>query len=116
MKTILVVDDNSEIRDISSEFLKQQGYNVITAECGEDGLHVLNSHKVDLIFTDVIMPGRVRSIDMVRIAKENFCNNVKVIYTSGYPDVNLTLVGESETILKKPYTFDQLLSEIKNKI
>jgi len=56
MKTVLVVEDSSTSRDITSHFLQQGGFRVLEAEDGADALNVLKARHVDLILTDIMMP------------------------------------------------------------
>jgi len=56
MKTVLVVEDSSTSRDITSHFLQQGGFRVLEAEDGADALNILKSRHVDLILTDIMMP------------------------------------------------------------
>lgn len=113
MKTILVVEDNADQRILAAEMLKMRGYNVLEAENGEVGLEQIKLHDVDLVFTDLIMPGRINSVDMVQAALVELCkNDLKVLYTSGYPDVDRTLVGEGAPIIAKPYRMDDVINKI----
>jgi len=56
MKTVLVVEDSSTSRDITSHFLQQGGFRVLEAEDGADALNILKARHVDLILTDIMMP------------------------------------------------------------
>src|SRR5689334_14898095 len=56
-KTILVVDDDPDVRELSVLFLGEFGYNVVEAGDGEEGLALLREHpEIDLLFTDIVMP------------------------------------------------------------
>ncbi|MEO0264649.1 MAG: response regulator, partial [candidate division WOR-3 bacterium] len=56
--TILLVDDEHDVRTIYGEMLKREGYNVITAENAEDALYKLSTEKVDLMILDIKMKGK----------------------------------------------------------
>lgn len=64
MKTVLVVDDEPDIREVLEAILKMSGYNPLTAENGKDGLALFNEHTPDLVITDLVMPIK-SGIDMI---------------------------------------------------
>lgn len=69
--TILIVDDEEDILEFLSYSLKKEGYNIITASNGNDGLNLANKHMPDLIILDVMMPGK----DGITVCKEIRENN-----------------------------------------
>ena len=69
--TILIVDDEEDILEFLSYSLKKEGYNIITASNGNDGLKLANKHMPDLIILDVMMPGK----DGITVCKEIRENN-----------------------------------------
>ena len=69
--TILIVDDEEDILEFLSYSLKKEGYNIITANNGNDGLKLANKHMPDLIILDVMMPGK----DGITVCKEIRENN-----------------------------------------
>ena len=83
-KTILIVDDEKSIRDVLIAFFVEQGYDVITASDGREGIAKFQSHPTDLVITDIVMP-RVEGIETIRkIRKQS--NTVKIIAMTGYVD------------------------------
>ena len=114
-KTILVVDDESDIRDALALILKKQGYNVITAVNGDNCLNILQNETPDLILLDVMMPGTpvkeiIKQIQNIKIAflsvvrtteaeKQDFLNQENVVdYIQKPFDVN-DLIKRIEAIL-----------------
>jgi len=69
-KTILIVDDSTSIRQLVSMALKANGYNVVEAVDGKDGLSKLDSQKFDLVVSDVNMPN-MNGLEMVKNIKTN---------------------------------------------
>ena len=69
--TILIVDDEEDILEFLSYSLKKEGYNIITANNGNDGLKFANKYIPDLIILDVMMPGK----DGITVCKEIRENN-----------------------------------------
>ena len=101
--TILVVDDDAEVREIVAEFLTDAGYRVLQAEGGRDALRVLDqAGVVDLVITDVRMPD-ISGIDLAeRITRDR--QGLKVILISGYFVARET----SLRLLRKPFRMKEL--------
>ena len=114
-ETILVVEDHEEVRDTAVEFLQAAGYQVLVAANGDSAMQVLqDGTKVDLIFTDVVMPGLIKSSDLAAWAKVQV-PPVAVLFTSGHTrDIisrNHQLSPDTH-LLSKPYSPDALMSMI----
>jgi len=69
-KTILLVDDASLIRSVTSKAAIEAGYNVVLAEDGSDGLRKIKEHKIDIVFSDVNMPN-MGGLEMVEHIKRD---------------------------------------------
>ena len=105
--TILVVDDDPDVRDYASSVLEEYGYAVLTAPDGEAALGMLRGEAhVDLLFTDVVMPG-LNGFEVARRALQE-TPGLKVLFASGYAN-DLTPAGR---LLKKPYRPQQLAGEV----
>ena len=105
-ETILVVEDNPELRALSLDRLKRLGYQVFEADSGSAALAMLETGgKIDLIFSDVVMPGGMSGYELARLARERF-PLTKILLTSGY---DAELAAEQDTaaselkVLSKPY-------------
>ncbi|WP_434610823.1 PAS domain-containing protein [Pseudomonas sp. D2-30] len=110
-ETILVVEDNDDVRGASVELLEQLGYRTLTAANGDEAMKLLlDGVSVDLIFTDVVMPGLIKSSDLAAWAKVQ-TPPVPVLFTSGHTrDIisrNHQLSPDTH-LLSKPYTPDAL--------
>lgn len=106
-KTILVVDDDPLVLDYASNVLEDSGYQVLAAPDGPAALVLLRDHaQVDLLFTDVVMPG----LDGVELARRAVRERpgLKVLFTSGYA-ADAIPAGR---LLKKPYRPVQLAGEV----
>ncbi|QZP31204.1 PAS domain-containing sensor histidine kinase [Pseudomonas sp. DR48] len=83
-ETILVVEDNEAVRSTAVELLREEGYQVLTAANGDQAMQMLlEGITVDLIFTDVVMPGLIKSSDLAAWAKVQN-PPVTVLFTSGH--------------------------------
>ncbi len=109
--TVLVVDDESLLLTLAETILSDFGYKVLTANSGQKALHILgeNSHKVDLIVTDLVMPGMGGRELIERIRQHGL--NTPVMCTSGYvlPEDKQASAG----YLQKPFTSSELLIKVK---
>src|SRR6185437_8140392 len=106
-KTILVVDDDPLVLDYASNVLEDCGYQVLTAADGAAALTLLcDNAAIDLLFTDVVMPG-LDGIEVARRACEE-SPGLKVLFTSGYAAAAIP----AGRMLKKPYRPRQLAGQI----
>lgn len=115
-ETILLVEDNEQVRHLSQTILKRQGYNVLAAENGHEALDILSSNpnKIDLLLTDVVMP-EMNGKDLYLRANEKF-PHLKVIYMSGYTDdviVHHGVLDEGIAFIQKPFSVKTLSSKIR---
>ncbi|MFN3451411.1 MAG: response regulator, partial [Sphingorhabdus sp.] len=114
-ETILVVEDDDIVRSTAVETLREFGFGVLQAVNAEQALAVVESGvKIDMLFTDVVMPGKVRSPELARRAKE-LLPDLGVLFTSGYTEnaiVHSGRLDEGVELLSKPYTNDQLFQKI----
>lgn len=81
MKRILIIDNNTNLRELLKQMLEQEGYEVIDAKDGKEGTKLYRQMPTDLVITDVVMPEK-DGIETIRELKRDF-PNVKIIATSG---------------------------------
>ena len=116
-ETILVVEDNEGVRLTVVELLEQSGYTVLTAEDGDQAMSQLQAGSPpDLIFTDVVMPGRVKSTDLADWAREQ-TPAVAVLFTSGHTRDILSsnhLLSPDIHLLSKPYSPEALTQRVRS--
>jgi CheY-like chemotaxis protein len=107
--TVLVVDDDPDVRQYAASVLDEAGYRVLTAADGESALAVVErDDSIDVLFTDVVMPG-INGFELARAATAQR-PALKVLFASGYA-TDLTPAGQ---LLKKPYRPLQLIHEIES--
>jgi PAS domain S-box-containing protein len=104
--TALVVDDEADLLDIADAYLAELGYTVIRAGNGAAALEAVDrAGEIDLMVTDIIMPGDMNGIELAQKVRE-LRPGIKVIYTSGFPAEALTERSgklEGGPLLHKPY-------------
>ena len=115
--TSLVVEDNEGVRLTVVELLQQSGYTVLTAEDGDRAMQALQGGLLpDLIFTDVVMPGRVKSTDLADWARAQ-SPPVGVLFTSGHTRDILSsnhLLSPDIHLLSKPYSPEALTQRVRS--
>src|SRR5262249_47926058 len=116
-ETILLVEDETQVRELASIILTRQGYKVIEADCGSKALDLWEqqSARIDLVFTDVIMPGGMSGRDLAERLRQR-SPRVKIVFTSGYSPSRAGRkqdILQGLTFLPKPYTPTKLLEAIQ---
>lgn len=112
--TVLVVDDDPQIRDLVRKYLANAGYTVLTAASGDEVSHVLGSHSggVDLLLTDVYMPTHSGPEVSDRIAGVGWAP--KVLFMSGDADVDKRgVLGSGASFIAKPFSREELLTRVR---
>ncbi|WP_427184914.1 response regulator [Bordetella bronchialis] len=116
-ETILVVEDDEEVRATVVDMLAELGYSVLKAKDAQSALAIVGSGvPIDLLFTDVVMPGPLRSPELARKTRERL-PNVAVLFTSGYTENAIVHGGrldEGIDLLSKPYTREALARKIRH--
>lgn len=111
-ETVLVVEDNNEIRALAAHQLRRFRYAVIEATDPADALAILHSSQhVDLLFTDVVMPGGLSGPDLAERAKA-LRPHLKVLFTSGFPDIRSGGCPQPGMLLSKPYRSQELARKL----
>ncbi|MCS5708830.1 response regulator [Candidatus Berkiella cookevillensis] len=112
-ETILIVEDESNVRDLVVEYLSSIGYTILVAHDATQALNIIkNNAKIDLLFTDMIMPGGINGVELAAQAK-TYIKNIRVLLTSGYPKIALHDKNILEEHIMKPYRLDALASKIR---
>jgi CheY-like chemotaxis protein len=115
-EVILVVEDDDMVRASAVGMLRDLGYTCLHASDGASALEVLKSGaKIDLLFTDVVMPGPVKSRDLASEAVK-LRPGLPVLFTSGYTENAIVHDGrldEGVQLLSKPYTREDLARKIR---
>jgi PAS domain S-box-containing protein len=114
-ETILVVEDDPRVRRVTVARLRELGYAVTEADSGPAAIEILASRpKLDLVFTDVVMPGGLTGFDVAEQARAEQAG-VKVLFTSGYAEPEIIRRGQGENArwIRKPYTRADLARKLR---
>jgi PAS domain S-box-containing protein len=114
-ETVLVVEDDDGVRDFAASVLRERGYRVLEASTGDAALPILDAHpEIDLLFTDVVMPGRLNGADLARAARQ-LRPTLAVLFTSGYTTrfLEKEWPAEEAELLRKPYRSIDLAERVR---
>ncbi len=116
-ETVLLVEDDTLVRDLANRLLEQQGYRVLAAANGQEALHVAKEHlgeTIHLLLADIVMPqmGGKELADWLKISRPN----IKVLFTSGYADnaiVHHGVLDPGTHFLQKPFSLKTLSNKVR---
>ena len=114
-ETLLVVEDETAVRNLVASALRHDGYQLLLASSAEEALKLVEAHTgtIDLLLTDAIMPGKSGlELANMMVAKQP---GLPVIVMSGYTEENLSISGLTErpALLQKPFTPRDLRRRIR---
>jgi putative nucleotidyltransferase with HDIG domain len=111
---VLVVDDEKSICDILSQYLQKIGYQVTSARTGEDALQVIGRETIDMVLSDIKMPG-MSGVDLLKQIKERN-RSVPVLLTTGFPTLDTAIEAlklGAYDYLTKPFHLEEIGEKIK---
>ena len=116
-KTILVVDDEEDLRKVAVAILRRLGYDVLEATDGPSALEVLgqDGKAVDLVFNDVVLPSGMDGFELAQELHRRY-PHIKILLTSGFPRKILNKDGNNDTgftVLRKPYKMADLAAAVR---
>ncbi|MET0264020.1 MAG: response regulator [Duganella sp.] len=115
-ETILLVEDEEAVRSATEAMLAELGYQVLSSPDADHAAQLLErGARIDLLFTDVIMPGRLTSLELSELVKQRQ-PHAQILFTSGYAEGVLTHDGKLPKdvhLLAKPYTLETLSARIR---
>jgi DNA-binding NtrC family response regulator len=111
MATVLIVEDEDQVRVLAESYLREQGHQTVSAATSDEALAVFDVvERVDVLFTDVILKGDTHAgLDLAKEAVQRR-PDLKVLFTTGsaVTDGMKAMMVERAALLEKPYTVDQL--------
>jgi CheY-like chemotaxis protein len=114
-KTVLVIEDEESIREYMCFLLEKNGYGVVEAKNGAEGLEHFSRNKVDLVVTDMIMPGGDGT--EIMNAMRNAASTVPVIAVSGAMSFKDLVAGAgkggADAVIQKPFTENDFIKTIR---
>ncbi|MBE0531128.1 MAG: PAS domain S-box protein [Rhodospirillales bacterium] len=117
--TVLVVEDDPLVRGVALEYLKMAGFKPIPADDGNSAIKVMeNTSPIDLILSDIIMPGGMSGLDLAEIVRQRWPETA-VVLMSGYSYDEFSRRGinpDAVSLLRKPFTKHELLQKIEDAV
>ncbi len=118
MKKILVIEDDKFLRELISQKLIKEGYDIAEAVDGEKGVKKVKEEKPDLVLLDLILPGIDGFEVLSRVKKDPFLAQIPVIILSNLgqkEDIEKGLkIGAADYLIKAQFTPDEIVEKIKN--
>jgi PAS domain S-box-containing protein len=110
--TVLLVEDNPQVSDITADLIDSLGYRVIAADCAAAALAILKSGEtIDLVFSDVVLPGDLDGFELAQSIRQSH-PRLPVLLTTGYTDASHAIRGDYP-ILRKPYQLSTLAAALR---
>jgi CheY-like chemotaxis protein len=115
-ETILIVEDEPDVRSFTIDLMQELGYRTLDAPDGPSGLRMLDAHpEIELLFTDIGLPGGMNGRDLADAARQRR-PDLKVLYASGYARSAIVHHGRLDPgvqLLTKPFTFAGLAARLR---
>ncbi len=113
---VLIVDDDNEIRNVVSIYLKNEGYEVLQAENGYKALEIIKAESIDLVLLDIMMP-KINGIEVCNEIRKNYV--MPIIFLSAKDaeiDKILGLSSGAEDYITKPFSTVELIARVKSQL
>jgi CheY-like chemotaxis protein len=111
-RTVLLVEDDAGVRAVTAALLRELQFTIIEADSGTRALEIIEREPdIDLLFTDIVMPGGINGFELGRLARERR-PQLPVLYATGYT-ASFSAAEQSADILTKPYRESDLLGKLR---
>ena len=116
-RSILIVDDNDDVRELLLNFLEQDSYRLYSANNGDSALALLNSERIDLLLLDVMMPG-ISGVELLKkIKSAHFPTNpnlpvIMVTARSGSDDIEEAMAAGAHSYIVKPFRGEEIRKQV----
>jgi CheY-like chemotaxis protein len=108
---VLLVEDNPEVATVSTGLLEQLGYHVRWVADASAALAELENDGIDIVFSDIVMPGKMDGIGLAKIIREKN-PKIPILLVTGY-SASTKEIGSQFAILRKPYQLHELSRELQ---
>lgn len=114
MTSILIVDDDAELRTIYRQTLERQGYNVAEAEDGVDAINKINTSKPDVLILDMMMPRMAGSSVLKMLSENDTLESIRRVVVTAYPNYRDTALSYNvDQFLVKPVRPLDIVNAVK---
>lgn len=116
---VLIVDDESDLLEVTSSYVKDLGFSVIPASDGNLALRLLESNPdIEFLLTDIVMPGGINGVSLAKQVRKRL-PNIKILYMSGFPSgviADKSGIELDAPLITKPFSFDELVTAMDDLI
>ncbi len=115
MASILVIDDDKQVRTLLRRILEQEGYHVVEAHDGRQGIHYCRERPIDVVITDIFMDHQ-EGLETIRVLHRDFPQIKVIAITGGTGDRNFledAIAFGAEWVFTKPLALDQVLAAVR---
>ncbi|MBW1768634.1 MAG: response regulator [Deltaproteobacteria bacterium] len=117
MKTILIVDDQKEVRELVEVTLRSDGYRILEAKSGEEAIAMVRADQPDLILMDVMMPGGIDGLEATRTLKNNpktkHCKIIMLSAKGQETDRKIGFEAGADDYFTKPFSPLELIKKME---
>jgi two-component system cell cycle response regulator CpdR len=112
---VLIVDDECDLLEVTSSYVKELGFDVISASDGNLALTLLEKNPdIEYLLTDIVMPGGINGVSLAKQVRKRL-PNIKILYMSGFPSgviADKSGIELDAPLITKPFSFDELVVAI----
>ncbi len=111
---VLYAEDETQIREIVTEILREEGYDILEARDGDEAASILDAEHVDVLVTDVRMPGSRDGLDLAAYARKIY-PTIPVVVVTGFAEQvvsRMRTLGDRVTLVRKPFRLTELLCAV----
>jgi two-component system cell cycle response regulator CpdR len=108
-RTILLVEDDEDVRDVTAAILDAEGFRVLVAQSGDEAIQLLGQEQVNVLFTDIVMPG-INGIELARRAERLYLN-LRFMFMTGYHSC-FADAQELGKVVLKPFRASEIMATL----
>ena len=116
MGRILIIDDEKEMRDISYQIFKIEGYDVDTAADAESAMFKIKNNPYDFLLVDLVLPGRLNGLDIIKQVRKDL-PHVKIIAYSGFSGIDIAekvIRAGANNFIAKPFRRQEIINVVND--
>lgn len=117
MKKILIVEDDIEAQDLYKQIFSAEGYEIVQAVNGQEGIQLTRTSNPDLIILDIMLPGGLNGFDVLeQLKRDENLKKIPVLILTNLDTEEKTarLIGAADYVVKTNVTLDQIVQKVKN--
>ncbi len=111
MARILIIDDEKQMRDITSQILKIEGHKIDTAADAENAIFKIKNNIYDILLVDLVLPGPMNGLDIIKQSRHSL-KNIKIIAYSGFSGIDIAekvIRAGADQFITKPFKRQELV-------